>query len=356
LRRRLAPGLPFRGALQIGSLDQLIGRIAAPVKPRSGVWTDFCKPPCALCLAPVRVSHIIATKRRPQQLREALESSLADLPADAEIIVVDGDERRSAEPIVEEIRAGAGAGREIAYIECEPSSTHQRNVGIDAAHGEVVVFTDDDAIVQPGMFATLLAAYEDASVVGATGHVIESDDGRIGSANRSRLRRLVLGGGEQGTMTSFGFRRPILDYDEPRDVQYMPGTLMSARRSVAAEVRFDELLGGYALGEDDDFSYRLSRRGRVVYLPAAVVHHQAIGTRTMDRRVQDRLVVINRSYLFRKNFRQTARAKLGFAALIALLLAHRVVNRQWSGVRGLLDGLVVIARAGPHDGPAAGPS
>ena len=46
----------------------------------------------------------------------------------------------------------------------------------------------------------------------------------------------------------------------------MPGCFMSARRE-AASVRFDEKLGAYALAEDEDFSYRLSRRGRLVYLP-----------------------------------------------------------------------------------------
>jgi GT2 family glycosyltransferase len=124
----------------------------------------------------------------------------------------------------------------------------------------------------------------------------------------------------------------------------MPGALMSARREVAAEVRFDEALSGYALGEDDDFSYRLSRRGRVRYLPDAVVDHLALGTRTMDRRVQDRLVILNRTYLFRKNFGDTLRGRIGFAALIAMIFAHRVLNREWSGVRGLLDGLREVRR------------
>lgn len=300
----------------------------------------------------MRLSHVIATKGRPAQLREALESSLAQLPSDAEIIVVDGDPRGSAAAVVEEF--APDAADRLRYMTSAPSSTLQRNRGLDTARGEFVVFSDDDAVLLPGLFEALAEAYRDPSVVGATGHVIESDDGRIGSANRSRLRRLVLGGGPQGTMTSFGFRRPILDVERSHDVEYMPGTLMSARTSVAVEVRFDEALGGYALGEDDDFSYRLSRRGRVVYLPNAVVRHQAIGTRTMDRRAQDRLVVINRTYLFHKNFGRSVRARLGFAALIGMLFFHRILNREWRGVRGLLDGLAEVLRARTLERPAGG--
>ncbi len=301
----------------------------------------------------MRVSHVIATRGRPDPLREALASSIADLPPDGEIIVVDGDPAHSAESVVQAARdAGGDPAIPIHYIESPPGLPTQRNLGIDAAQGEIVVFTDDDCILRPGLFVALVGAFADPAVVGATGRVVEPHGGRIGSDGESRLRWLVLGGGRQGTMTSFGFRRPIVDVHEARDVQYMPGALMSARREVAAEVRFDERLSGYALGEDDDFAYRLSRRGRIRYLPSAVVDHLALGTRTMDRRVQDRLVVINRTYLYRKNFGGTLRGRVGFAALIGVIFVHRILNREWQGVRGLIDGLREVNRPHAPDCPS----
>jgi GT2 family glycosyltransferase len=309
----------------------------------------------------VRVSHVIATRGRPEPLGEALASSIADLPPDGEIIVVDGDPERSAREVVEQAREhaagvaekrGAAGVPEIRYIEGPSGLPRQRNRGIEEARGELVVFTDDDCILRPGLFAALAGAYTDPAIVGATGRVVEPRDGRIGSDDESWLRWLVLGGGRQGTMTSFGFRRPIIDVQSPREVQYMPGALMSARRSVAAEVRFDEALSGYALGEDDDFSYRLSHRGPIRYVPEAVVDHLALGTRTMDRRVQDRLVIVNRTYLFRKNFAGTVRGRVGFVALIGIIFAHRVLNREWRGVRGLADGVREVRRS---DLPRAAP-
>jgi GT2 family glycosyltransferase len=114
---------------------------------------------------------------------------------------------------------------------------------------------------------------------------------------------------------------------------------MSARRHHAAAVRFDEQLTGYGLGDDDDFSYRLSRRGRIRYVPAALVHHRELGWQHADRRRLDRLQVVNRAYLFRKNFRQTVRARAAFAFLLGLLCAHRVLNRVWWGLRGLAEGM-----------------
>jgi glucosyl-dolichyl phosphate glucuronosyltransferase len=303
-------------------------------------------------LSSVRFSHVIPTKDRPDGLRAVLESSLSMLPAGSEVIVVDGDPQRSGEAVVRELQASNGYAADpgaIRYISSAPGLTIQRNRGIDAATGEVVLFTDDDCVLEPGIFEALASAYADDSLVGATGRVIQDDRGRIGSDQYSRLRRIALGGGTQGTMTWFGFRRPIVDLDRAHDVEYMPGPFMSARRAVAAAVRFDERLAGYALGEDDDFSFRLSRTGRLRFVPEAAVHHREEGQRAIDQRMFNRNLVINRAYLLRKNFGGKRRTRLRFAALIAVFCLHRIVNREWDGLRGLLDGLRAIRSGGGAD-------
>jgi glycosyltransferase involved in cell wall biosynthesis len=304
----------------------------------------------------MRFSLIIATKGRPDSLRAALESAAATLPADGEAIVVDGDPAQSGRVVVEELRT-RHPRLDVRYVLNEGGSAIQRNVGIDAARGDVVVFIDDDCTIEPGTFTALSAAYEDPTVVGVTGRIHRPPRAGIVAEPNSRLRWLILGAGQQGTMSSFGFRRPIIDVDEPRDVEYMPGPLMSARRDLAAEVRFDEQLTAYALGEDDDFSYRTSRGGRIRYEPAAAVQHHELGWKAMDRRALDRLRVVNRTYLFRKNFPQTLRAKAGFAGLLAILCMHRILNREWSGLRGLMEGMWQVRRSsGLAPAPRSGAS
>ena len=93
-------------------------------------------------------------------------------------------------------------------------------------------------------------------------------------------------------------------------------------------------MSAYALGEDDDFSYRLSKRGTIRYVPEATVDHRALGTRTMDPRAHDRLLVVDRVYLYRKNFAGSLRGGLGFVGLIVVLFAHRILNREWRGRGG----------------------
>ena len=290
---------------------------------------------------------MIPTFARPVLLEETLESLYACEPPPDEIIVVDGHR----EDIHPELRAEEVVARFAArpvppkfrYLSSELSATKQRNIGIDAATGDVIVFVDDDTIVEPNVFSVLGEAYRDPSVIGATGKFFEPPSSRIGG-QRSLVRRLLFASVAEGAFTRFGYPRYVQDLDRPTDVEVMPGLFMSARRDEAAAVRFDECLGGYALAEDEDFSYRLSRRGRIRYLPEAVAVHRKTGFASQDQRAFGCKVIRNRVYLFRKNFRRTPLARLQFALLVLVLIAHRLVNREWVGALGLVEGVVQVRR------------
>ena len=228
--------------------------------------------------APPRFSLVIATRGRPSVLAETLASAARCDPRPAEVIVVDGDRARSAEP------AARAAG--ARYERSAPGLTTQRNAGLELAEGDVVVFVDDDTELHPGLFAALADAYRDTDVLGVTGPVVDRDLRRFGNM-RSRWRRVLPGGGREGSLTRYGYPRRVQDETRERNV-------------------------------DAD--------------------------RKRDREF-NRDVVVNRAYLFRKNFRRTPLARLQFGLLVGLLLVHRVVNGEWAGVRGLLEGSVEAWRA-----------
>lgn len=290
--------------------------------------------------AAVRFSVVIPTMRRTDLLRQTLASLAMCNPTPHEIIVVDADEAASARDVVAEFQDGVTPT--LRYLHTRPSLTAQRNLGIDASTGDVTVFLDDDIELEPRIFGRLADAYSSDDVVGATGRIVESLPNRIGGP--TSIIRAVFHGGREGTFTRYGYPRRIRHVERGQDVEYMIGCFMSARREVAAQVRFDENLGGYALAEDEDFSYRLSRIGRIRYLPDVVVHHKMLGFTSKDSREFGRLVVANRSYLFRKNFPQTPLARVQFALFLGVLVAHRVVNREWRGALGLLEGAKLRAQ------------
>jgi GT2 family glycosyltransferase len=281
----------------------------------------------------MRFSVVIPTRGRPDSLRGTLESLARCDPEPEEVLVVDGDPARSAEGVVGEALPRA------RYLATEPGLTRQRNAALAGCTGDVVLFIDDDVALDSALFAHLAEAYRDPSVVGATGRVIEPASRRFGHKH-APIRRLLLGSGPQGSFTRFGYPRYVLDVDREHDVEVMQGCFMSARRETALAVGFDEGLEGYGLAEDEDFSYRLSRRGRIRYAPRAVLEHKKTGFSTHDPRALGRVAVRNRAYLFRKNFRRTPLARVQFVFLLVLLLGQRLVNREWAGARGVLEGAV----------------
>jgi GT2 family glycosyltransferase len=282
-----------------------------------------------------RFSVVIATLGRPDVLRETLATIARCDPPPAEVIVVDGDAAGSAADVATAARA--------RYARARTGLTAQRNAGLDLATGDVVVFLDDDTDVGPGLLAALGRAYRDDGVAGVTGRVVDRDLRRFGNM-RSRWRRLLPGGGREGSLTRFGYPRRVQDETRELDVEYMLGGLMTARRELAARVRFDERLTGYGLLEDEDFSYRLSRVGRLRFVPDAVVVHRNVDAarKVSPARTREfnQTVVVNRAYLFRKNFRRTPLARLEFGLLVIVLGVHRAANGEWAGVRGLFEGSV----------------
>lgn len=279
----------------------------------------------------VGFSVIIPTLGRGDPLRDALASIVALDPSAREIIVVDGDPRETAREV-----ATLHADR-VIHVRARRGLTRQRNAGLRAASESLVLFLDDDVNVPSDLLERLAIAFDDPAVVGVTGLVIEPSGGRrFGKA--SQHRKLLFGGGREGGFTRFGYPRLLIDPDVEQDVCFMPGCFMSVRRAVALSVGFDEELPGYGLAEDEDFALRLSRLGRIRYLPDAVVHHRNLGFLTMDSRAFGRQVVINRTYLFRKNFTPTALARAQFGLFVLVLVAHRLINREWRGTQGLIEG------------------
>jgi glycosyltransferase involved in cell wall biosynthesis len=289
-----------------------------------------------------RFSVVIATLGRAATLGSALESLAACDPRPAELIVVDGAAEDDVRALVDRLAQVGVAGR---YVTSERGSTTQRNAGLAEAAGDVVVFADDDVVFAPTVFAELARAYRDPGVIGATMNVEEPAAHRYG-ARDSRVRRLF--GRDDGTFTRYGYPRYLPPGSPEQDVELMVGCLMSARLEEARRVGFDEALpapAGYALAEDEDFSRRLSRLGRIRYLPQTGVVHRKQGFGSRDPRAFNRLVAVNRSYLFRKNFPQTRLARAQFRLFLLVLLGHRLLNRDWAGARGLLEGVREARRA-----------
>ena len=113
------------------------------------------------------------TLERFEALTEAVASSLRQSPPPDEVLVVidHNDELRS--------RASAElAGVRVLENRYEKGLSGARNTGVREARGDVIVFLDDDARVEPGWLAALLGAFADDAVAGAGGWILPDWQGR----------------------------------------------------------------------------------------------------------------------------------------------------------------------------------
>ena len=176
-----------------------------------------------------------------------------DYPASAaEIIVVDDGSTDETAAL-----ARAAGVRVISQPNGGPASA--RNAGIQAATGEIILFTDADCEPTPDWITQMVAPLADPQVAGVKG------------SYRTRQREVVarLAQCEFEERYDRQARRPVIDFVD----------------SYAAAFRADVLrqAGGFdpafphANNEDVDLSYRLARLGhRLVFNRRAVVYHRHV--------------------------------------------------------------------------------
>jgi GT2 family glycosyltransferase len=200
------------------------------------------------------VSVLICTKNRRADVARALASLRADgVPsADVEIVVVE----ETAEP---------APVPDARYVTLPPEGrgfAHVRNLAVQSARGEILVFVDDDCEVERGWLAALLAPLRaDPGLGGVAGAVLVRDCNAIGYAE-----------------SILGFPGGGLRYLAAAGGRVVPTTHLSTCNCAYRRAAI-EGAGGFSPlaalgGEDSLLAERVSARWPCRYVPTAVVYHR----------------------------------------------------------------------------------
>lgn len=211
-------------------------------------------------------SVVICTRERPEDLTRALQALAALRPAPLEIIVIDNA------PLTDATRDVVAKAPFAKYVrEDRRGLNAARNRALREARGEVVAFTDDDAVPEPEWLAGLLPNFADPTVVVVTGLtlplVLETEGQELFEEHCTFVR---------------GFSRRVFDGQQHNPFAVGPvgaGANMAVRTRVAQQLGgFDERLDGGTptrSGGDHDLFIRILLAGhRIVYDPAAVSWHR----------------------------------------------------------------------------------
>src|SRR4030095_14135086 len=204
-------------------------------------------------------SLLICSRDRAQLLWETIQSILTGEEVPTEIVVID----QSKMPNSNLMNFKSERKCELRYVWSEKKGVSVgRNMAVSIATHSILVFTDDDMLVTPTWFATIirtLLAIGSHDVV--TGQVLSSEEDGEGVAPSIREDRESI----------------IYQGRVNRDVLFTGN--MATYRSVFDDVGgFDSRLGPgtrYPAAEDNDFAFRLLEAGySIVYDPRSTLYHR----------------------------------------------------------------------------------
>ena len=308
------------------------------------------------------ISVILCTKDRPDEVRVVLQCLAGQTRRPDEIIVVDGSRDDRTRRVVEE----KALEPPLRYRHVTPPRlTRQRNVGLREAAGALLLFVDDDVVLEPDYVEQVEAAFrEDAA--GRIGAI----QGRVTNylPPRTTFRARVRGRGLALLLRAFLLPRPgsgrfqasaFPTYPHglttPRFVEGLHGCAMSFRREVFEDVRFDEALAGAGDLDDADIAYRLAARFRIRYEPRAQLRHLLSPVARDSAGIRARRQVLHHAYLLEAHGPLTwGRWLAGWWARLGLCVLYAAAL-DGASLRGGLSGIAAVLRRASPLGPRPAP-
>lgn len=332
LRHHQVVGVLETVADREGISEELVADLARRYEPASS--SSWVKLPAELL---PRASVIVATiGQRPELLRGTVRSLLDLDYGDFEVIVVDNRPPDRDEDL------GLGTHDRLRVLRCPVTGTSAaRNYGVEHSEGEIIAFTDDDALVDREWLRALAARFIRDGEVDAIGGMVRPSE----LDTRPQLWFEEYYGGftksfepQEWNLATSQAEDPLFPYSAGH---FGAGVNMAIRRRAFAEVGgFDERLGGgtraKAAEDLDLFLKVIFAGGTVAFEPSALVRHS-------HRRTESDFL------------HQVFTYGIGLTAMFTGLI-WRDPRHLWEIARRIPRGVKLMMRPGEVRSPSARPS
>jgi GT2 family glycosyltransferase len=221
-------------------------------------------------MPPHEVDIVIPTRDRGARIDRAIQSIRGSNHSTFDLWIVDQSDDDATEAAVS---PHCQADRRVHYLRSRSRGSNlARSEGVTAGQAPYILFTDDDCTVEPGWVTAMASELSHRETSAVFGRVIPEDDFQPDLA--------------PAQVVSPAIRLAVKDFPERQEyagnrfrLDFGHGANMGLRRDAYQEVGgFDLLLGNggpLRAWPERDIGYRiLSRGGRIIYTPEAVVHHR----------------------------------------------------------------------------------
>ena len=265
----------------------------------------------------MQVSIIIPTYNRVKALDECLDSIISQTTLPKEVIIVDDSDNDVIEILI------GHRNREfeekkilLKYIRSkrEKSLTIARNIGIENAAGDIILFLDDDVILNEEYLKEILKVHKEyPNALGVQGHITNTNFSKL----KNSIKKLLFYSHNEtnkcrvlpSTYTTY----PYL-LNRIITCQWLSGSNQSYKKSVLEKFKYDENLKRYSYKEDVDLSYRIYKQypDSLYITPYARLIHNVSQEVRLPNEKLIYMQQIYPLYFFYKNIDQNFRNKIIF--------------------------------------------
>jgi glycogen synthase len=278
-------------------------------------------------LRTMRASVVINTDNRCQSLQKTLRSLFFQTFRDFEVIVVNGPSTDDTALLLE------GYSGQIKVVDCPVRNLSvSRNLGIDAASGDIVAFIDDDSVATQTWLQELVSAYT-TDIVGGAGGIVYDQTGLALQAKYVACYRM-------GGQAVKDIQPPFDRYNHPGADPFLHllGTNATFRRSALVQIGgFDEEYE-YFLDETDLCMRMIDSGYRLIVVEDAVVHHKFLpsGLRPSKKVLLDPYPVVkNTVYFTLQSYKE--KTIRHFRKQLDEYLETKRRQGKWRRLTGLMD-------------------
>jgi len=222
-----------------------------------------------------RVSVVVPTKDREEDLRSCIASLGTQTVSPHEIIIV--NDGHLSDQTTEYLRGNTPQDSDFIITESDgpPSSSTARNTGSQRATGDVVLILDDDVVLGESYIEHLIELYRqyDSPLLAGIGGF----DDRIES-NTSPIVKIFdaafFHGDHTWNINAVGIHSQNSNITEPVKGDWICGHNASFKREVLNDEQFMHWSGGREALEDIEFGWRLKTKGyHCIIDPALDIQH-----------------------------------------------------------------------------------
>lgn len=287
----------------------------------------------------MKITVVVPTYRRPQDLARCIEALKNQIRPPDEVLIILRDTDSETSEFLNTFEFESLPVRRVQVN--VPGQVAALNAGLEAATGEIISITDDDAAPHSEWLARIEAHFlADSSLGGIGGRDWMYVDDRLVDGQREIVGKVQWFGRTIGE-----HHRGI---GKARAVEILKGANMSYRRSAINNLRFDNRLLGSGAEVHNDLAFSLSVKKagwKIVYDPLVEIDHYHGKRFDEDQRGR-----FNETAWFNEVHNQT------LALLEYLSPVRRAIFLVWSILVGTRKGfgLVQWLRFLPQEGNLAG--